>query len=261
MPIIQSVDRALRILDLFDEYETELKITEISERMVLHKSTVHSLLKTLQKHHYIEQNPENGRYRLGMKLFERGNFVIQSLDLRAIAKEHLIELSRETGRTIHLVILDGKEGVYIDKVESSTASVLYSKIGRRVPIHSSGVGKALVAFKSDAELEQILENYEYTRQTENTITNKEDFLQEVKLIQEKGYAIDDQENEPGVFCVAIPVRDYTGQVVAAISSSSTATQLTEDELEKNIDILKATAMELSRKLGYGFQTTKKLGSH
>jgi IclR family transcriptional regulator, KDG regulon repressor len=108
MPIIQAVDRALRILDLFDEYDTELKIKDISERMVLHKSTVHSLLKTLQMHGYIDQNMENGKYRLGMKLFERGNFVIHGLDIRKIAKNYLMNLSMNTGQTTHLVILDGK---------------------------------------------------------------------------------------------------------------------------------------------------------
>lgn len=254
MPIIQAVDRALRILDLFDEYETELKITEIGERMALHKSTVHSLLKTLKKHHYIEQNPENGKYRLGMKLFERGNFVIQSLDLRTAAKEYLVTLSKQTAKTVHLVILDGKEGVYIDKVESSAATILYSKIGRRVPIHSSGVGKALVAFKTDEELEKILEGYNYIQQTPNTITDTETFLKEIEIIRKKGHAIDNQENEPGVYCVAIPVRSYTGQVVAAISMSTTATQIKEEELNKNIELLKATANELSKKLGYGYQS-------
>jgi DNA-binding IclR family transcriptional regulator len=252
MPIIQAVDRALRILDLFDEYETELKITDISEKMVLHKSTVHSLLKTLQKHQYIEQNPENGKYRLGLKLFERGNFVIQSLDLRTIAKEHLLKLSKQTGKTIHLVILDGKEGVYIDKVESSGATIVYSKIGRRVPIHSSGVGKALVAFKTNEELQTILEDYNYVQQTPYTITDRENFLKEVELIRERGYAIDNQENEPGVFCVAIPVRDHTGQVAAAISMSTTVSQVKEEVLNQNVELLKNTANQLSQKLGYGF---------
>ena len=254
MPIIQSLDRALRILDLFDEYDRELKITDISERMALHKSTVHSLLKTLQKHHYIDQNPENGKYRLGLKLFERGSFVIQSLDLRTMAKEHLLELSKKTGHTVHLVILDGKEGVYIDKVESPAATIIYSRIGRRVPIHSSGVGKALVAFKNEAELEKILDGYEFTKQTPNTITDREAFLAEIKQIQEKGYAIDNEENEPGVCCVAIPIKNHTGQVVAAISSSTTAAQFTEDVLLKMVELLKETAEAVSKKLGYGFQS-------
>jgi len=255
MPIIQSVDRALRILDLFDEYDKELKLTEINERMGLHKSTVHSLLKTLQMHHYIEQNPENGKYSLGMKLFERGHYVIQSLDLRTVSKEHLVELSKETGRTVHLVIHDGKEGIYIDKVESSNATVLYSKIGRRVPIHSSGVGKALVAFKTPEELEKILDGYEYTKQTPNTLTDKDSFLKELNSIRERGYAIDNEENEPGVYCVAMPVKDYTGQVIAAISSSTAASQITNHDLEKSVENLKLTAAKISEKLGYGFQST------
>lgn len=252
MRIIQSVDRALRILDLFDEYETELKLTEISERMGLHKSTVHSLLSTLQKHHYIEQNQDNGKYRLGMKLFERGNFVTQSLDLRTVAKEHLLELSKETKNTVHLVILDGKEGIYIDKVESSGVTVLYSRIGRRVPIHSSAVGKVLVAYKDPDELEHILTDYDFTPRTEKTITSKESFLKEIERVREKGYAIDNQENEPGISCIAIPVRNYTGQVVAAISISTTASKLNQEELEKNVNLLKSTAVEVSKKLGYGF---------
>ncbi|WP_422124340.1 IclR family transcriptional regulator [Planococcus sp. X10-3] len=254
MPIIQSVERSLRILDLFDEYDKELKLIEIAERMDLHKSTVHSLLKTLQKHHYIEQNSENGKYFLGMKLFERGHYVIQNLDLRALAREHLVKLSKETGRTVHLVIQDGKEGIYIDKVESSSATVLYSRIGRRVPIHSSGVGKALVAFKDPVELEKILDGYEYAKHTKNTLTDKETFLKELETIREQGFAIDDEENEPGVFCVALPIRDYTGQVIAAISSSTTASHLSNTELERIIDSLKTTATELSRKLGYDFQS-------
>ncbi|WP_100406702.1 IclR family transcriptional regulator [Bacillus solitudinis] len=252
MPIIQSVERALRILDLFDEYHTEIKITDISEQMGLHKSTVHSLLKTLQKHHYIEQNPENGKYHLGLKLFERGQYVIQSRDLRSISKEHLINLSRETGKTVHLVILDGIEGVYIEKVESSSATIVYSKIGKRVPIHSSGVGKALVAFLKTEEIERILDGYEFTPQTPQTITSHELFLQEIERIREIGYAIDNQENEPGVYCVAMPIRDYSGQAIAAISISGTSTTVTKETVKHSVELLTATTQEISKKLGFGF---------
>lgn len=254
MPIIQSVDRALHILDLFDEYNKELKLTEITERMGLHKSTVHSLLKTLQKHRYIEQNMENGKYSLGMKLFERGNYVTQNLDIRAIAREHLVELSKKTGRTVHLVILDGKEGIYVDKVESLNATVLYSRIGRRVPIHSSGVGKALVAFKEPADLEKILENYEFTKRTARTISDKESLLKELETVRKRGYAVDNEENEPGVYCIALPIKDHSGQVAAAISISTTAGHVTPEELGSTIENLKETANKLSEKLGFGFQT-------
>ncbi|USG67373.1 IclR family transcriptional regulator [Brevibacillus ruminantium] len=251
MPIIQAVERALKILDLFDEQEMELKITEISERMQLHKSTVHSLLKTLQVQGYIDQNPENGKYRLGMKLFERGNFVIHGLDIRKVAKRYLVDLSTKTGQTTHLVILDDKEGVYIDKVEGPMATILYSRIGRRIPVHSSGVGKSLVAWKSEKELRQILNGYQYVPQTPKTITNEQDFLSELERVRRQGYAIDNQENEAGVRCIAAPIRNHSGQVVAAVSISTLVSRVDDQELERFVQLLKTAADEMSGQMGYG----------
>lgn len=250
LPLIQAVDRALRILDLFDEYETELKITDISERMQLHKSTVHSLLKTLQHHHYIEQNPENGKYRLGMKLFERGNLVIRHLDIRSISKKHLIDLSIKTGNTVHLVILDGKEGIYIDKVEGTSGTVLYSRIGRRVPIHSSAVGKVLVAFKNEKELKELLQGYVYKRHTANTIASEEEFLQELEWVRNNGYALDREENEPGITCAAVPVHDHSGNVIAAISISQPSAKVDDVVLNEEIRLLQNAAEQISREMGY-----------
>ncbi|KHD85067.1 IclR family transcriptional regulator [Heyndrickxia ginsengihumi] len=250
MPLIQSIDRALRILDLFDEYTTELKITEISNRMNLNKSTVHALLKTLQHHNYIEQDSETGKYKLGLKLFERGNLVVNRLDIRSIAKKYLLELSRKTGHTIHLVILDGKEGLYIDKVEGTSAIVVYSRIGRRIPIHSSAVGKALVAFKSEHELNKILDGYIYKQQTEKTITSEQDFLKELSIVRERGYAIDNEENEPGISCIAIPIRNHLGEVAAAISLSMPAAKLTEGQIDHMIPMIKEVGDHISSKMGY-----------
>lgn len=250
MPIIQAVDRALRILDLFDEYERELKITEISQRMAMNKSTIHSLLKTLQRHGYIEQNPENGKYRLGMKLFERGNHVIYGLDLRGTAKKHLLELSTKTGQTAHLVILHGKEGVYIDKVEGRGA-VLYSRIGRRVPVHSSAVGKVLAAFNPPQILKGILDGYEYTAHTAHTITDENRFLHELERVRQCGYATDNEENEPGIHCVAVPILDHSGHAVASISMSSPISGMERQQLHDHLGLLKQTAEQISRELGYG----------
>lgn len=251
MPIIQSVDRALRMLDLFDEYENEIKITDISIRMGLHKSTVHSLLKTLQIHGYIDQNPENGKYKLGMKLFERGNFVIHGLDIRKVAKTHLVDLSTKTGQTTHLGILNGKEGIYIEKVQGTKAVILYSRIGRRIPIHCSAIGKSLVAFKSKEELRTLLQDYIYNVQTPNTIKNEDDFLVELEQVCNRGYAIDNQENEPGVRCRAVPLHDHTGQVIAAVSMSTLVTQVDDEELLIFTEMLKQEANEISLKMGCG----------
>lgn len=251
MPIIQSLDRALRMLDLFDGHTTELKITQISERTGLHKSTAHSLLKTLQMHGYIDQDMESGKYRLGLKLFERGNYVIHSLDIRRLAKRYLLELSEKTGQTTHLVILDGNEGVYVDKVESPMATILYSKIGKRIPLHCSSVGKALIAFREQEEVQKILHGYSYSKQTEFTITDDADFLLELEKVRQQGYAIDNQENEPGVRCIAVPIRNHENQVIAAISLSTLIARIDETQLKEFVVLLKQTGSELSEQMGYG----------
>lgn len=253
MPIIQSVERALKILDLFDERERELSITEISKRMNLHKSTVHSLLKTLQAHRYIAQNEENGRYLLGLKLFERGNMVVSYLDMRNVARKHLEWLSATTNLTIHLVVIDGKEGVYVDKVEGSGVTVVYSRIGRRVPIHTSAVGKSLVATKTDSELDQLLEGYEYTRPTNKSVSSKEEFLAEIEHARIAGYSIDNEENEPGIICFAVPVKDYSGKVIAAISMSMPASIASNETREYYVGILKECSSKISQGLGYEYE--------
>lgn len=249
MPIIQSVDRALTIVDLFDEHTRELKITEISARIGLHKSTVHSLLKTLQLHGYIEQD-ENGLYRLGMRLLEKGQLLLQGLDLRETAAGPMRRLSDATGQTVHLVIRDGAEGVYIDKVEGSKAAIRYSRIGRRVPLHSSAVGKVLAAFMSQAELETTLKEYEFIVHTPHTIANEASFREELRTVGEQGIAYDREENEPGVRCASAPVYDHQGQVAAAISISTMAAKVDDEELSSYVEQLRDTAEAISRGLGY-----------
>jgi len=249
MPIIQSLDRALTILDLFDEHNRELKITEISARVGLHKSTVHSLLKTLQLHRYIEQD-ERGQYRLGMRLLEKGQLLLQSFDIREIAGGPLRELSAETGQTVHLVIRDGAEGIYIDKVEGRKAAIRYSRIGRRVPLHSSAVGKVLAAFLPEGELDRILNGYAYSVHTPHTIASEAAFREELQTVRDLGIAYDREENEPGVRCAAAPVYDHDGRVAAAVSISTMASAVSGEELASFAERLRETAERISRGLGY-----------
>ncbi|WP_178024397.1 IclR family transcriptional regulator [uncultured Paenibacillus sp.] len=254
MPIIQSVERALMILDLFDEHTTELKITEISGRMELHKSTVHSLLKTLQEYAYIDQNQENGKYRLGLKLAERGNLVISNIDIRKAAHQYLVDLAAKTGQTVHLGILDGREGVYIDKVDGEQSIIRYSRIGRRLPLHSTAIGKVLLAYQEPHEMTRLLQGYPYQQQTASTITNEAVLRKEIEKIQQQGYAIDHQENEQGVQCAAVPIFKGKGKVLAAISISTLISRVSDEELAIFIDILQASCQKLSELLKYDFES-------
>lgn len=250
MPIIQSVDRAMRIIDLFDENTTELRITEISNRMNLHKSTVHSLLKTLMKHEYIAQDEDSSKYKLGLKFVEKGQQLLQGLDIRTEAKPFLNELSLSTGQTAHLVILSGNEGVYIDKIEGEKAVIRYSYLGRKVPLHCSAVGKVLTAFQTEEVRERLLANYRFTAQTPQTITDKHEFIEVLAAVRERGYAVDHEENEPGVRCVAAPVFDYSNQIVAAISISTMVSSVNNEQLAEYISMVCQAAMAVSQRLGY-----------
>jgi DNA-binding IclR family transcriptional regulator len=250
MPIIQSVERALQILGLFDEYSTELKITEISSKMNLNKSTVHSLLKTLQKHDYIQQDSENGKYKLGLKLFERGNLAVENTDIRKVCRKYLLDLSMNTGHTLHLVIMDGKDAVYIDKIEGTSANVLYSRVGRRAPIHSTGAGKALVAFKSKEEIDRIFEGYVFEKRTSNTIIDKQELFEELKRIREQGFSFDKEENELGISCIAVPIRNHTDQVIAAFSLSMPTPQLRNEQTKEIIPMMLEAGKNISMALGH-----------
>ncbi|VUC89407.1 transcriptional regulator KdgR [Raoultella terrigena] len=250
MPIIQSVERALTILDLFNDQAKELKITDISKQMGLSKSTLHSLLKTLQLHGYIDQNPENGKYRLGMKLVERGHFVVGSMDIRQKAKGWLTELSQHTGQTTHLGILDGREGVYIEKIEGRLAAIAYSRIGRRLPVHATAIGKVLIAWLSDAKRDPLLDGYHYTAFTPATITSREALLDVLAQTRARGYALDSEENEQGVRCVAVPVWNHESRVIAALSLSTLTSRVDDDELTRYRLQLEEAGRQLSKALGY-----------
>ncbi len=250
MPTIQSVDRALQILDLFDDQNKEMKITDISARTGLNKSTLHALLKTLQARGYIDQNDDNGRYRLGMKLVERGNFVISSIDIRTVCNRFLVDLSTKTGQTTHLGILDAGHGVYIDKVEGQAAIITYSRIGRQLPLHCTAMGKVLVAFQDEQARERILEDYSYDPMTPRTITGEDAFLQEIATVREQGYAIDEQEHVKGVRCAAVPIFDHKGKITAAISLSTLTSIVNNRDFERYIGLLNSIGSEISVLIGH-----------
>lgn len=250
MPLIQAVERALNILDLFSEQKVELNLAEISQLTGLHKSTLHSLLKTLQAQGYIEQTESNAPYRLGVKLLERGYLVQRSRDFIAIARPFLEELSERTGQTVHLGVLDGKSGVYVDKVEGTRSIIVYSRIGRRMPIHTTAIGKVLLAFQSPAVIGRTLDGYDFATATENTITERGAYEAALAKVRTDGFAVDEQENVRGCRCAAVPVWGHDRKLVAAISISTVVENVSMDEFKSFIEQLKVTGASVSRDLGY-----------
>lgn len=248
--LVESVDRALSILEEVAKSEGEVGVTELGNRLDLHKSTVHRLLKTLCYRGYIEQNDQTDSYQLGLKLLEFSNKILDGIEIRSLAKPHLQNLMEKTKETIHLVVRDGDQGVYIDKVESPQTIRMSSKIGSRVPLHCTSVGKVLLADLAPKQVKALLGAGKLKSFTENTITEIDNFLDELKEVKQKGYAIDDSEHERDVRCVAAPVRNFTGGVIAAISVSTPAFRFSLSEIEEMSFPVRETALDISKRLGF-----------
>jgi len=247
--VIQSVDRALGILDVLSKSKNALGVTEIASIMGLHKSTTFGLLTTLEKRNMVKQISETGKYALGLRLFELGNIVYERMDLRNIVKPYLESLSQEFEETVHFAIEDEGMVVYIEKIESSRAVVGKSSIGKRNPLYCTGVGKCILAFMPEDEfvskLPVQLQSY-----TKNTITSLEDLKRELAKIRENGFGIDNEEIEIGLRCVAAPVKDHTGKVIGAISISGPSMRLTDERIDQIKGSLIQATTRISNNLGY-----------
>lgn len=247
---VQSLERALDLMEALVRADEPLGITELSHSLDLHKSTVYRLLSTLRARGYVAQDGKTNNYKPGMKLFEIGSAIFNKMDLRTQAKPVLESLMRETRETIHLGILDDYEVVYIDKVESSETIRMYSKIGRRVPAHSTSLGKVLLAYSPESTVEQTIQKKGLCRYTATTITDPDEFKQHLAQVRKLGYSVDDEEQEREIRCIAGPVFSYDGQVIAAFSISGPVTRMTPERVRDLADLVIAYSSKLSAMFGY-----------
>ncbi|MDI6600823.1 MAG: IclR family transcriptional regulator [Thermoanaerobacteraceae bacterium] len=247
---VQVLERTVKVLEVMAKYPYGMALTDISRDVNLNKSTVFRILATLQYYGYIMQD-NDGKYKLGYKFLELSSAVMERLDIRKIAHPYLDELSRITGEVVHLVILDGYEGVYIDKVDNSSGTIrMYSQVGKHIPLHCTGVGKVLLAAMSVEEVEKVIGLKGLPKRTENTITDAGKLFEELQKIKEQGYAIDDIENEEGIRCVAAPILNYHGETIAAVSISGPTLRVTRERVPELVHLLKDYTLDISRELGY-----------
>ncbi|HKD13583.1 MAG TPA: IclR family transcriptional regulator [Candidatus Angelobacter sp.] len=247
---VQVLDRALAILDLLSFEGPDLSLGEVSDKLELHKSTVHRLIMVLERHKLIERNSLNGRYRLGLKLFELGTRAVSQLDLRERARPVLERLVLETSETVHLGILDDTEVLYLDKVEPARSVRMSSSVGRRNPAYCTAMGKSILAYLTEAQVEAIVRKHGLKAMTANTITSLLELKAELAGIRERGYAVDNEEIEEGVRCVGCVVRDFSGGPVAAISVSAPAFRISREKAKNLSRPVIAAANTLSAELGY-----------
>jgi len=247
---IQSVARALSIVDALAKARGELALNEIASRLSLAKSTVHGLVSTLRDFGYIEQSAFTGKYRLGVRFFEIGQIVAQAWEVRTVAAPYINQLLEELSETVHLVVLDKQEVLYIDKRESSRSLRIASQVGMRLPAHCTGVGKVLMAHLSPEERRDLIDKKGLPRFTRNTLTDVEVLEEELARVRTQGFAIDNEEIMDSLRCVAAPIRDQSGRVISAISLSGPLSRMKGERFEKAIKRVRETAEEISACLGY-----------
>ena len=246
---IQAIERAVSILNAFSMDDPELGVTELADRLGLHKSTVHRFMVNLDAAGLVERNARTGRYHLGLHVFELGALVMQQMNLWDEALPFLEGLVHDTGETGHLAVLDGGEAIYIERVEARRALRVPSAIGRGYPAHATNLGKVLLADLSRERVEAIIAERGLAAYTPQTITDPAELEADLELIRRRGYAVDNEEYDDGLRCIGAPVRDHSGHVVAALGIGGPVTRITPERVEELGGLVMTAARGLSRRLG------------
>jgi DNA-binding IclR family transcriptional regulator len=247
---VQVLDRALAALEVLANSSSECSLAEICSTLKLHKSTAHRLMMVLEQHRLVEKNVDSGRYRLGLKLYEFGSKAFGAIDLRRHARPYLDRLQREISETVFFCMLDDGQVFYIEKIESQQSVRTACMVGSRAPAYCTAVGKAMLAELPDAEVNEIIRRWGLKAITPNTITTPAALKAELRAIRLRGYAIDNEEKEPGLRCLSAPVRNDTGKLLAALSVSGPAFRVTKERIPEIGKAVMQAAGELSYELGY-----------
>lgn len=248
---VQSVKRALDIIEVLSESRQSLGVTQIAKLTGLSKTTVFRLLNTLMQAGYVQKESNDSDYKLGVKFLKISSSILERQDIRDIAKPYLKKLSDLTKEIVHLAIMDINEVVYIDKVENSEHTMrIFSTVGNRSPMHCTGLGKVFLSGLSGAEVEEIVAQRGLTQYTNNTITCLDHLKKELEQIRQKGYAFDQMEHEIGIWCVAAPVFDRKGKMIAAISVTAPDIYLSPQRKSELAHEVVGATKEISRQLGY-----------
>ncbi|WHZ57757.1 IclR family transcriptional regulator [Metabacillus hrfriensis] len=251
MANVQSLERALTLLNKLSEYPEGIQISRLAEQVGLTKSTVHRLLATLTNMNYTIKDEETDKYKIGLQVLFLSRNLINNINVVTIAKPFLEKLCQEVNETIHLCIEDRGEVIYIDKIESNQTIRMYSRIGSRAPIYCTAVGKVLLSGMDKDKKNETISKMKFIPKTPTTITSKEEFLEEIEKVDSQGYALDNSENEASLMCIAFPIFDHNGKIIASFSVSGPNNRVTPELIETSlIGKMKQCSIEISRNLGY-----------
>lgn len=246
---IRALERGLDILESFSLAAPELSLGELAERTQLPKPTALRLLSVLVQRGYVDWLPVVERYRLGVRTFEAGSVYLQSTSIEAEAEPYMRQLADATGQTANLGILDRGQVVHIQVVAPDRPVRYWATVGKREDAHVSGLGKVLMSGLPEEEREELLRHFHFERRTPRTIVAVDTMRVELDRIQAEGHALDDEESNLGLRCVAAPIRDGRGRIIAAISISGVISEFSDDHLPRLIAATRQAANAVSTRLG------------
>lgn len=248
---VESLSRGLSILSVLSESPFPLNLTEISNQLHLSMSTVQRLTFTFQHLGYLDRDGETKKFRLGPKSISFGLSVMRNLDIRRVAFPYLDKTSKEVGETVNLAILDGMEIVYVERIKTQQILNINLQIGSRLPAYCTSMGKAMLAFLPEERLQELLKKMDLATRTPYTITHREDLRKELGEVKARGFAMNNEELSVGLRSVAAPVRNYTGEVIAAVNIAVPSIRVSQRRLKTILakEVMK-TAYQISSTLGY-----------
>ncbi len=253
---LSSIKKALKILQIFSQESPELGVTEISKVLGVHKSSISRIIGTLASEGFLEKNSSNNKYHLGLKLLDLGNRVLNRFDLRDHATPFMEALAKKTGEIIHLSILDKNEIVYLDKKGEGQALTVGTKVGGRNPAHASSMGKVLLAGIPRDDLMDVLSLGPLLPRTSSTITGIPELLKELEKVRKQGFALDNEESFPGIRCVAAPIFDRRGKVVASLSVTAPKQRMRQERMKEVKKLVIETSRSISRRIGMSESETE-----
>ena len=246
---ITSVQRCLRLLSLFSHAPGGLSASEVARHSGLPVSTVHRFLVNLENAGFLGCSG-SGKYYLGIACFSIGHAALSQLDIRRLSLPYLRTLNQHTRETIHLTVRQGLTAVYVEKLDSPEQLRIFSRIGASVPLYCTAVGKVLLAFMPQAELDEVLPQIEPRRLTANTIASLQELEQHLQRVRKAGHAYDLEEHEPHIRCVAAPIWDHAGAVNASLSLTAPAVRMAVPRLRQLAPLIQEAGLRISRDLGY-----------
>ena len=244
-----AVERALGILEAVAQRTGGMTNADLSRRLVIPKSSASYILRALEKHGYLRRT-DDGKYRLGLKVVNLSRNALAGIDVRELALPIMRDLMHRSQLTVHLAILDGDEAVYIEKVDSPGFIKMDTWVGKRMEIHTTGVGKSLVAFEPEEKVHRIVQGRGLRKVTPKSITTMQRFMKELEHVRQVGYGIDDEENSLGVRCLGAPIFNEDNRVEAAIGVSATLSQVPREAVARYAEMVKEAARKVSSQLGW-----------